>query len=143
MGPNNRLMFLLSLLDPTALRDHARPDARFRNRRVGVAVSAVESMMWRLHRAELTDSARRAIRRHIATTLPPDLSAPQLDEQLEAISLEVYKAYTSRLRGNHLLHLLSSLEEGDDGLPIYDDDADKDDAASDALAAVAGQGAAV
>jgi hypothetical protein len=131
-------MFLLSLLDPTALRDHARPDARFRNRRVGVAVTAVESMMWRLHRAELTDSARRAIRRHIATALPPDLSAPQLDEQLEAISLEVYKAYTSRLRGNHLLHLLS-LEE-DDGLPIYDD-ADEDDA-SDALA-VAGQGAAV
>jgi hypothetical protein len=135
-------MFLLSLLDPTALRDHARPDARFRNRRVGVAVSAVESMMWRLHRAELTDSARRAIRRHIATALPPDLSAPQLDEQLEAISLEVYKAYTSRLRGNHLLHLLSSLEEGDDGLPIYDDDADKDAAAGDAPA-LAGPGPAV
>ena len=115
-------MFMLSLLDPTALRAHAPPDARFRNRRVGVAVSAVEGMVWRLHRAELSDSARRALRRQLATALPPDLSALEIDEQLEALSLEAYKAYTSRMRGNHLLHNLLAALEVDDAL-IYGDDA--------------------
>ena len=99
-------MFLLSLLDPSALRKHALPDGSYRKRRVGVAVCAVESMVWNYHRAEMSDSARREVRRHLATSLAPNLTAIEIDEQLEALAVDAYKAYASRMRGNHLLHLL-------------------------------------
>jgi hypothetical protein len=102
-------MFLLSLLEPTALRVHTQPDARFRHGRVGVAMGAVESMVWRLHHLELSDSARRALRRQLTTALPPDLNAVQIDEQLEALSIEAYKAYVSSVHGNHMLHLVASV----------------------------------
>jgi hypothetical protein len=101
-------MFLLSLLEPTALRLHAPPDARYRHRRVEAAVAAVQGMVWQLHRAEMSDSAKRAARRHISAALAPDLSAVELDERLEDLSVEAYRDYASRMRGNHLMHLVLS-----------------------------------